>query len=94
MFDRQAAQICAERTLFVEALGQLPNVHVFPTEANFVLIRLPDSEQIFNKLLEKRILVKNVGKMHALLANCLRITISTPQENQQVLAALRALLTC
>ena len=56
--------------------------------ANFVLIRVPNSEQIFNKLLEHKILVKNVGKMHSLLSGCLRITVSTPQENQQFLKAL------
>lgn len=88
VFDDQARQICGQRKIVCDALGQLAGVQVFPSMANFVLIRVPNSEQIFNKLIEHKILVKNVGKMHSLLSGCLRITISTPQENQLFLRAL------
>jgi len=94
VFNQQAALICQQRSELTMALKQLPDVHVFPSEANFLLIRVPHSEQIFNKLLEQRILVKNVGKMHSLLVNCLRITVSTPEENQQFLTALTTALAC
>jgi histidinol-phosphate aminotransferase len=70
-------------------LSNFPSVHEFPSQANFVLIRVPNSEQIFNKLLEHKILVKNVGKMHDLLTNCLRVTVSTPEENQLFIDALK-----
>jgi len=36
------------------------------------------------------VLVKNVSKMHPLLANCLRLTVGTPEENKQLLSALRS----
>ncbi len=88
VFDDQARQIREQRKTVCDALCQLEGVQVFPSMANFVLIRVPNSEQIFNKLLEHKILVKNVGKMHSLLSGCLRITISTPQENQLFLNAL------
>ena len=88
VFEEQASQIRAQRNAVCDALSQLNGVQVFDTQANFVLIRVPNSEQIFNKLLEHKILVKNVGKMHSLLSNCLRITISTPKENRLFLAAL------
>ena len=92
LFDAQARQICAERSKLISTLGNLPGVHVFPSQANFVLIRVPNSEQIFNKLLEHKILVKNVGKMHSLLNNCLRVTVSTPEENHLFVDALKAAL--
>jgi len=88
LFDAQAAQIRAQRSEMIATLSALNGVHVFPSQANFLLIRVPNSELIFNKLLENRILVKNVGKMHGLLNNCLRVTISTPQDNQLFVAAL------
>ena len=92
VFDEQAAQICQQRAVLSQSLQQLPGVQVFPSEANFLLIRVPQSEQIFNKLREQQILVKNVGKMHTLLVNCLRVTVSTPEENHAFLTALSRIL--
>ena len=89
IFDEQAARIRAERSVLIAQLQQFGAVQVFPSEANFVLIRVQKSEQIFNKLLEHKILVKNVGKMHSLLNDCLRVTVSTPEENQLFMAAFR-----
>ena len=89
VFDAQAALIRAQRGELIAQLQQSGAVQVFPSEANFVLIRVQNSEQIFNKLLEHKILVKNVGKMHSLLNDCLRVTVSTPDENQLFLAAFR-----
>jgi histidinol-phosphate aminotransferase len=54
------------------------------------LIRVAQAEQVFGKLLQHRILVKNVGKMHPLLENCLRVTVSTREENTRFLAAFAA----
>ncbi|MEO8171324.1 MAG: histidinol-phosphate aminotransferase, partial [Oxalobacteraceae bacterium] len=42
--------------------------------------------------LERKVLIKNVGKMHPLLKNCLRVTVGTPDENKQFLDALKASL--
>ena len=93
VFEEQARQIRAQRDLVCAQLEQLPSVQVFPSQANFVLIRVTNSEQIFNKLLEHKILVKNVGKMHSLLSDCLRVTVSTPEENQLFLSAFKDALT-
>jgi histidinol-phosphate aminotransferase len=89
LFNEQASQIRAQRSELTAVLSQFEGVHVFPSQANFLLIRVPNSELIFNKLLERKILVKNVGKMHELLRDCLRITVSTPEENQLFVAALK-----
>jgi histidinol-phosphate aminotransferase len=92
VLNQQAAQLREQRQLLSTALRSLPGVKVFPSAANFILIRVLDSEQVFAKLLKQKILVKNVGKMHALLGNCLRITVSTPEENVLFLDALKASL--
>ena len=88
VFDQQARQICQQRTELMAELKKIHGVVVFPSEANFVLIRVADAEFIFNNLIKHKILVKNVGKMHALLANCLRVTVSTPDENKRFVDAL------
>ncbi|MFZ6845600.1 histidinol-phosphate transaminase [Undibacterium sp. RuTC16W] len=92
ILDSQAAELRTQRSELNGALASLPGVQVFPSAANFVLIRVAKAEQVFAKLLEQKILVKNVGKMHTLLENCLRITVSTPQENALFLAAFIAAL--
>lgn len=92
VLDAQAAQLCAQRGLMAEALACLPGVRVFPSAANFLLIRVPQAEQVFVKLLKQKILVKNVGKMHVLLENCLRVTVGTPEENSLFLDAFSASL--
>jgi histidinol-phosphate aminotransferase len=92
VFEQQAANLRGQRTELTVAMNALPGVTVFPSSANFILIRVPQADQVFAKLLEQKILVKNIGKMHALLENCLRITVSTPEENALFLAALKVAL--
>jgi histidinol-phosphate aminotransferase len=96
ILDAQAALLRGERERLAATLSALPGVTVYPSAANFLLIRvdLPglDGAGVFKGLLERRVLVKNVGKMHHLLDNCLRITVSTPEENAAFLAALTATL--
>ena len=73
-----------------DALAALPGVEVFPSAANFILLRVPDAAGMFDRLLKRRVLIKNVSKMHPLLANCLRVTVSNPEENAQFLDAFAA----
>ncbi len=83
----QAAAIRAERTRLKAALARLPGTTVFATQTNFVLMRVPDANAAFEALMARRILVKNLHGGHPLLANCLRITVGTPEENDLLLAA-------
>ena len=55
-------------------------------------MRVPDAAKTFEGMKARKILVKNVSKLHPLLANCLRLTVGTPQENQLMLAALKEAL--
>jgi histidinol-phosphate aminotransferase len=88
LLAEQAATARRERERVAAALAALRRVTVFPTQANFVLIRVPDAPHWFATLRDAGILVKNVSAMHPLLANCLRITIGTPAENDALLTAL------
>jgi histidinol-phosphate aminotransferase len=92
VLEAQAAELRAERAKLAHALAALPGATVFPSAANFLLVRMPDADSAFSALLNAKVLVKNVGKMHPLLANCLRLTIGTPEENAQMLAALQQAL--
>ncbi len=87
VFDAQAAAIRHERARLSAALREL-DLDVFPSQANFVLVRVPDALAAHAALRAARILVKNLDGTHALLGNCLRITVGTPDENDALLDAL------
>jgi histidinol-phosphate aminotransferase len=88
LLAEQAATACRERERVAASLAALRRVTVFPSQANFVLVRVPDANHWFATLRDAGILVKNVAATHPLLANCLRITIGTPAENDALLEAL------
>ncbi|MRV70980.1 histidinol-phosphate transaminase [Duganella sp. FT92W] len=90
VLNGQAAQLRNERAALSAALTAIPGVQVFPSAANFILARVPDADAANAYLLSQKVLVKNVGKMHGVLTNCLRITVSTPEENAAFLAAFKA----
>ena len=92
VLNQQATALRAARGDLAAAMARLPGVTVFPSAANFILIRVPNSDDAHAKLLSHKVLVKNVSKMHSVLANCLRITVSTPEENSAFLDALAASL--
>jgi len=93
VLDRQADLLNQERTRLAAALAALPGVEVFPSAANFISLRVPDAERACAQLHAEKVLIKNLSKMHPLLANCIRVTVSTPEENAQFLTALKASLT-
>lgn len=92
VLNQQAAALRAARADLTAALARIPGVEVFPSAANFILIRVPNSDDAHAKLLAHKVLIKNVSKMHSVLANCLRITVSTPEENSAFLDAFSASL--
>ena len=87
--DGWLAQIKREREHVLPALAELPIVQkVFPTDANFVLVRVTDANAIYRYLIEQGIVVRNRTRVQ-LCKDCLRITIGTRQENNELLGALR-----
>jgi histidinol-phosphate aminotransferase len=91
-FEEQAEHILAERTPLGAALARLPGVSVFPSEANFLLVRVPDADRAYEGLRRQGVLVRNFHGAHPLLAQCLRITVGTPEENRILLRALEEVL--
>jgi histidinol-phosphate aminotransferase len=92
VFAAQAQEICTQRRSLIAQLSAMPDVKVYPSEANMILVRVPNADSCFERLKAQGVLVKNVSKMHDLLNNCLRLTIGTPDENTQLLSALQASL--
>ncbi len=88
VFEEQAENIKKERSRMIDALASMARVQIFPTEANFVLIRVPDALRVNDHLQRCKILVRNFHGSHPLLANCLRLTVGTPGENLLLLEAL------
>lgn len=85
---QQARQLRSERGRLSEALSRLPGVQCFPSEANFVLIRVAQPAAVFDALRQHGILIKNLNGAHALLSGCLRITVGSPDQNDRLLDAL------
>jgi histidinol-phosphate aminotransferase len=92
VLDEQAGKLNEARGELAAAMAALPGVTVFPSSANFITLRVPDAERTCAKLFAERVLIKNLSKMHELLANCIRVTVSTPEENSVFLNALKASL--
>jgi histidinol-phosphate aminotransferase len=93
-FQAQATRIRADRKDLAKALQETPGLEVFPSEANFVLVRTfgIDAPRVYAELGKRGILIKCLDGAHGLLRDCLRITVGTPEENSRCVAALREIL--
>ncbi len=88
--ELQVAEIKRERQRLAAELPLLPVIHeVYPSDANFFLVRTAQADDLYEHLVSKGIIVRNRTRM-PLCRNCLRLTIGTPQENDRLLDALRA----
>ena len=96
VFAAQAQDIVEQRAIVLEVLGGMPGVRAYKSDANMVLVRLlythaggSMADTVFQRMKARGVLVKNVSAMHPLLANCLRLTVGTAEENVAMLAALK-----
>ena len=89
--DKWVRTILLERSRVVDAIKVLPICRkVYPTDANFVLVEVDDARKTYEYLVDRGIIVRNRNSVH-LCNGCLRITIGTKTENQELLAALRTM---
>jgi histidinol-phosphate aminotransferase len=95
VFDAQAAELRAQRDALLPALRAL-GLTVWNSDANMVLVRVPAAaddqgraQAVFEGMKARGVLVKNVSRMHPLLANCLRLTVGSADDNAQMLRALQ-----
>jgi len=88
VLDRQTQQICADREKLMADLQMLDGITTFPSRANFILFRVPQAAAVFAALKEQGVLIKNMGAERGPLAQCLRVTVGTEEENAAFLRAL------
>ena len=87
--DKMVKMLLQERSRLIQAFLELPICEqIFPTDANFFLARVTDATKIYNYLVDRGIIVRNRSRIQ-LCNDCLRITIGTRSENNELLAALR-----
>ncbi|NQW93556.1 MAG: histidinol-phosphate transaminase [Polaromonas sp.] len=92
VFAAQAADLMAQRAMLLDTLGKMSGIKCWKSDANMILVRVADSAKTFDGMKDHGVLVKNVSKMHPLLANCLRLTVGTADENLLMLTALKTSL--
>lgn len=94
VFEKQAEIIRDQRALLLNELTNLDDVIVYPSRANFILLKLKraNASQVFEQLKVAGILIKNLNSAGGMLKNCLRVTVGTPEENQAFLTAFRNIL--
>jgi histidinol-phosphate aminotransferase len=95
VFDKQAAKIKKERELLFGAMSGLDKVEVFPSQTNFLLFRVgkgAEANAVFEALKQCGVLIKNMHSQNGLLAQCLRVTIGSSEENKRFLNALKEIL--
>ena len=94
VFLQQAELIRTERELLFNELVKIDKVQPYKSRANFILFRVAgdQADAVFKKLLDSKVLVKNLSAHHPLLKSCLRVTVGTAAENIQFLRILRSLL--
>lgn len=80
-----------QRDKLTKELQALPFVEkIYPSDANFLLVRVPDADKIYNQLVEKGIIVRNRNTI-SLCLGCLRITVGTEEENKALINELKQL---
>ena len=87
--DKQVKMLLQERSRLMQAFQELPICEqVYRTDANFFLARMTDAQRIYDYLVDQGIIVRNRTRV-VLCQNCLRVTIGTRSENNELLSALR-----
>ncbi len=88
-YKKQVLRITRERVRLVHLLSEMNVVEkVYPSDANFVLIKVKDANNIYNSLVKKNIIIRNRSSV---IDNCLRITVGTKSENDMLIQALKEL---
>lgn len=86
---QQAEQIKQDRRWLFERLVGTVDVHAYPSEANFILFRLPRAAKVFEGLKQRGVLIKKLDGAHPALQDCLRVTVGTAEENELFVRSLQ-----
>ncbi len=89
LYERNKAKVLNEREVLLRELPTIGLVKkIYPTETNFILVEMLDADTVYEQLVARGIIIRNRS---SLIANCLRISVGTQQENKQLINALKAL---
>jgi histidinol-phosphate aminotransferase len=91
LLKRNIKSVVSERERLFNEFSKIDGVRAYPSEANFILIRVGDPEKICRGLLKKGVLVRN---MQGVVDGCLRVTVGTPEENRIFIAAMKQVRRC
>jgi len=89
MAQKSVEMIIKERDILYDYLKTLPFDNVYPSTANFILIRTKHKQKLFEHLKDNDILVRDVSS-YPMLENCLRFSVGTPEENVSLRGALKS----
>jgi histidinol-phosphate aminotransferase len=94
VLDDQTAQLRDNRAAMYNELCNISGITCYPTDANFILFRTPNGKAnaIFEDLLQRGILIKNLSGAGGLLADCLRVTVGTVEENEAFLRTIKDIM--
>jgi histidinol-phosphate aminotransferase len=85
--EKQRALILEQKTWLQQELVKIPLIlKVFPSDANFLLVETTDANGIYTELVNRKIVTRN---RNSLVKNCIRITVGTPDENENLIACLK-----
>ncbi|MGH7885492.1 MAG: histidinol-phosphate transaminase [Thermodesulfobacteriota bacterium] len=88
--DEKINAVIKERKKLKVGLSKFPGFKVYPSDANFFLVRVDDADFLFNELVKKDILIRNLNGS-GVLKNCVRITVGSKLENEKLLSALASI---
>lgn len=90
-FERGIVGIIEERARLTDELRRLPEVKAYPSDANYILFKAEGAAEVWQALYDRGILVRDFSNAEH-LADCLRVTVGSPEENERFLAALKEIL--
>lgn len=91
VFDRQVIDILNEREILMKAMQNISFIKkIIPSDANFILIQVDDANTRYKQFINHGIVIRNRSN-EPLCANCLRISIGTKRENEQVIKLIKTL---
>jgi histidinol-phosphate aminotransferase len=86
-FQQRLDIILEQRNLLLNEFKLLPIIKkVYPTDANFILVKVKDAGKLYNYLVSKKLIVRNRSSV---VSECIRITVGTPKENEALIEALK-----
>lgn len=89
MYESQLNEIIAERKRMIVELSKVSSVvKIYPSDANFILVKMDNANETYNKLIEKKIIVRNRSSV-VLCDSSLRISVGTPEENEKLINELK-----